>query len=568
MRAGGWTNSPADRANPGNNSGNPEQETRGLMATTTADTTAQQTREHPPVQIDSKRISAAQLEELAARVATGGPRDEMEVEQPFTGKPLGWVPKCKPEDMQTATERACAVQAEWARTSFAERRAILLRYHDLILDRQDEILDLLQLESGKARRHAFEEVLDQALVSRYYANTAERYLKPRRRRGALPLLTAAYEYHHPLGVVGIIAPWNYPLTLSIGDAIPALAAGNAVVLKPDGQTPFTALWAVALLEEAGLPDGLMQVITGSGSELGPALIEGSDYVMFTGSTETGRTVAKQAAENLIGSSMELGGKNAMIVLDDANLNRTVEGAERALFSNAGQLCISIERLFVHESLADEFERKLTERIRKMRLGTSLDYGADMGSLISEGQLETLREHVDAATGKGAQVVVGGKPRPDIGPYFFEPTLLSSVKNGMTLFRDETFGPVVAVSRFSDVDEVVERANDSEYGLNFSLWTRDTSRGRELATRLKAGTVNVNEAYAAAWASVDAPMGGMKDSGLGRRHGSEGIRKYCEAQTIAIQRLLPIAPPPMTTQKLWGKAMTLGLKALRRVPGVR
>src|SRR3954468_19738783 len=194
------------------------------MATTTADS-GERTGERPQVQIASERISAAHLERLAARVATGGPREDMEVEQPFTGKPLGWVPKCKPEDMTTATERACTMQAGWAKTSFAERRRILLRYHDLILDRQDEILDLLQLESGKARRHAFEEVLDQALVARYYANTAENLLKPRRRRGALPFLTAAYEYHHPLGVVGIIAPWNYPLTLSIGDAIPALAAG-------------------------------------------------------------------------------------------------------------------------------------------------------------------------------------------------------------------------------------------------------------------------------------------------------------------------------------------------------
>src|SRR3712207_3928860 len=182
------------------------------MATTTADTTTTteatngRATARPKVEIDSKRVTADQLERLAKRVATGGPREEMEVEQPFTGRPLGWVPKCKPEDMETATGRACAVQAEWAKTSFAERRAILLRFHDLVLDRQEELLDLLQLESGKARRHAFEEVLDQALVSRYYANTAERYLKPQRRQGAFPLLTAAYEYHHPVGVVGIIAP--------------------------------------------------------------------------------------------------------------------------------------------------------------------------------------------------------------------------------------------------------------------------------------------------------------------------------------------------------------------------
>jgi succinate-semialdehyde dehydrogenase / glutarate-semialdehyde dehydrogenase len=538
------------------------------MATTTADTTTGTAQERPRVEIPSKRITPDQIEALAKRVVCGGDREQNEVDQPFTGRPLGWTPKSKPEDVEAAFERAREAQRAWRTTSFAERKAILLRFHDLVMERQDEMLDLLQIEGGKARRHAYEEALDVAIVARYYANTAETHLKPKRRRGALPVLTATWEYHHPLGVIGLISPWNYPITLSVSDAVPALAAGNGVVCKPDSQTPFTALWGFALLEEAGLPEGLVQVVTGSGSELGPAIIDNADYMMFTGSTATGRTVAERAGKNLIGSSMELGGKNAMIVLDDASMSRAIEGAERALFSNAGQLCISVERLFVHESIADEFTRRLAERTRKMKLGTALDYSVDMGSLISESQLETVREHLQDAVEKGAQVLAGGNARPDIGPYFHEPTLLDSVKDGMSLFRDETFGPVVSVSRFSDVEDVIRRANDSDYGLNFSVWTKNTRRGRELATRLEAGTVNVNEGYVAAWASVDAPMGGMKASGLGRRHGAVGIQKYTDSQTVSVQRLLPIAPPPMVAQGLWAKAMNVGLRLLRRLPGVR
>src|SRR4051812_9889597 len=259
--------------------------------------------------VPSARISPAQLQALAARVRTEGPREPIEVDQPFTGALLGTVPRCAVEDVAPAVERARAAQAAWARVGFDERRRTLLRYHDLVLARQDEVLDLLQLESGKARRHAFEEVLDVALVARYYANTAARHLATHRRRGALPLLTAAYEHRHPLGVVAIIAPWNYPLTLSVSDALPALAAGNAVVLKPDGQTPFTALWGFALLEEAGLPEGLVQVLTGSGAELGPHLIEGSDYLMFTGSTGTGRPGAEQAGRRRVGAPAEVGREN-------------------------------------------------------------------------------------------------------------------------------------------------------------------------------------------------------------------------------------------------------------------
>jgi succinate-semialdehyde dehydrogenase/glutarate-semialdehyde dehydrogenase len=534
-----------------------------------AEQTRTQERTGAPGPTGSTRIDSRRLRELAERVTTsGGGHEGLEVENPATGRLLATVPKCTPEDVESAVNRAREAQARWRESSFAEREQILLRFHDLVLNRQDEVLDVIQLESGKARRHAFEEILDAAIVARYYARSAERLLRTQRRRGALPFLTATWEYHHPLGVVGVISPWNYPLTLSISDAVPALAAGNAVVMKVDSKTPFSGLIALELIEEAGLPPGVLQVVTGSGAELGPELIGRVDYIMFTGSTSVGRGVASQAAERLVPSSMELGGKNAMIVLRDANVARAVEGAERAMFSNSGQLCISIERLLVHEEIADEFVERLVKRVKRMRLGSGLTYDYDMGSLISDEQLEAVREHVEDAVAKGARVLAGGKPRPDIGPYFYEPTILGEVREGMSLFADETFGPVVAISTFSDEEEAVRRANDSCFGLNFSLWTRNVSRGRELAARLQAGTVNINEGYISTWGSVDAPMGGMKDSGLGRRHGSTGILKYTEPQTISVQRLLPLAPPPLVGQRLYTKGMTLGLKLLRRVPGVR
>ncbi|OBF17411.1 succinic semialdehyde dehydrogenase [Mycobacterium kubicae] len=508
------------------------------------------------------------LDTLAARVQAADSGKYREVTNAMTGETLGRVPHCSADDVVAAARRARNVQKSWAARPVAERAAVLLRFHDLVLKRQDEVLDIIQLENGKARRHAFEEVIDVALTSRYYANTAEEYLKPKRRQGVQLVLTEVWEYHHPKGLIGVIAPWNYPLTLGISDAIPAIVAGNAALIKPDDRTPFSVLWAVGVLEEAGMPPGLVQIVTGPGSELGTPIIEQSDYLMFTGSTSVGRSVAAQAGERLIDCSMELGGKNALLVLDDADVGKAAVGATRACFSNAGQLCISIERIYVPKTLWDSFVPKFVAATEKMTLSAALDYSGDMGSLINETQLKTVIEHVDDAVDKGATVLTGGRPRPDLGPHFYEPTILTGVKEGMTAFADETFGPVVSLYPVDSEEEAIAKANDSTFGLNFSVWTSDPQRGRRVAARLQAGTVNVNEGYAAAWASLDAPMGGMKDSGLGRRHGEHGMMKYTESQTIAIERVLPVGAPRWVRADRYARVMTHGLRALKRLPGVK
>ncbi|QRX97169.1 succinate-semialdehyde dehydrogenase (NADP(+)) [Streptomyces noursei] len=481
---------------------------------------------------------------------------------PFTGEKLADLPESTPEDVATAFERARAAQERWAKVPVRQRAAVLLRFHDLVLRRQAEVLDLIQLETGKARLHAHEEVQAVAVAARHYGRKAPAYLRPKGHTGVVPTLTKVTELRQPRGVVGQIAPWNYPFELTVGDALPAFVAGNAVVMKPDTETALTALWAREQLIEAGLPEDVWQVVIGDGPVVGPEVVRHADYVSFTGSTRTGREVAQGAAARLVGVSLELGGKNAMLVLHDADVEKAAAGAVRGCFSSAGQLCISIERLYVHESIADAFVERFAARTKAMRLGNALAYGADMGSLVGARQLETVTRHVEEAVAKGARVVAGGRPRPDIGPLFYEPTILDGVEPPMAVCGEETFGPVVSIYRFRDEDEAVARANATPYGLNSSVWTKDGRRGRAVAARLRTGTVNVNESYAAGYGSVQSPMGGMGDSGLGRRHGSEGILKYTEAQTVAQQRLMPLAPAFGMDDEKYAAFMTRSLRVMK------
>lgn len=512
-------------------------------------------------------VDPALARRLVRRVVAGPRAATQTTRAPFTGSPLAVLPVSTADDVRVAVDAARAAQRGWARRPLAERARPFLALPDLVLDRQHELLDLVQLEAGKARAHSFEEVADVAIVARHYARRASSYLRPRGRQGAFPLLSSTHELRHPKGVVGIISPWNYPLTLAVSDAIPALIAGNAVVLKPDTQTALTALLALELMTEAGVPEGLVQVVIGEGPIVGTAIVDATDYVCFTGSTATGRTVGERAGHRLVGASLELGGKNALYVAADADLDRAAEGAVRACFASAGQLCISIERMLLHDDIADAFLDRFLARTRAIRLGTALDYSVDCGSLVSQRQLDVVTAHVQDARERGARVLAGGRPRPDVGPLFYEPTVLDGVTPAMACYADETFGPVVSVYRVGGDEEAVGRANEGDYGLNASIWTRDAARGRRLAARITAGTVNVNEAYAAAWASVGAPMGGMRSSGVGRRHGAEGITRFTEAQNVTVQRLVGFGAPFGLTSEQWARSLTIALKAMKRA-GVR
>lgn len=508
-------------------------------------------------------VSDALLTRLTDQVASSGEADAYKMTEVFTGGVITELPQSSPGDIERAFADSRGAQVEWASWPVRRRMQVFKRFHRLLLKNNEGIVDLIQAESGKARRMAFEETCDVPMVTSHYLRVAPKLLRPRRRPGPVPVVTSSTEIRQPKGVVGIIAPWNFPFATGISDAIPALMAGNGVVLKPDNKTALSPLYGVALLYEAGLPEGLFQVVCGEGPAVGPTLIDNANYVMFTGSTETGRFVGQRAGQNLIGCTLELGGKNPMIVLEDANLDEAIPGSVDAVYRNTGQVCMHIERIYVHERRYDEFRDRFVEATDNLVLGASYDYEPDVGSLVSVDQKNRVAEHVEDARAKGATVLTGGRARPDIGPAFYEPTVLTDVTKDMLPGTCETFGPVVALYPFRNEFEAVRLANDTDYGLNASVWGTDLERATRIAAQIEAGNVNVNEGFAASYASKDTPSGGVKQSGVGARHGDNGLLKYTDVQNLAVVKKQVMGPPKGVPYEKHAQITLRSLALMRR-----
>lgn len=481
---------------------------------------------------------------------------------PLDGSEICQLPISSQTDVIEAFSTARNAFENWQETNISTRVAFINKFHDILLANADEILDIVQWENGKTRSSGNDEILDIAQTCRYYANTAKGFLKSKRRRGAFPVVTLVEEVHHPLGVVGVISPWNYPLTLAVSDFIPALIAGNTVVIKPDLQTPLSALVLIELLFEAGIPKEVIQVVMGDGAVVGPQIVAQADFVMFTGSTRVGREVAQQAGARLIPASMELGGKNSLVIDKSVDLKSAVEIAIRGAFANSGQLCIGTERLVVHAEIYDQFLPAFCAAVSKMKLGSQLGWGFDMGTLINEKQIQTAESQIEDAVNRGAKIEVGGKRRAEIGPFVFEPTVLSGVDSDATICSTETFGPVCSVYKWQTDEDLVAFVNNTDYGLSAGIVSNNIAWANKIAKRFRVGAVNINEAFGSAYVSIDAPMGGMKQSGLGRRHGESGILKYTESQTIARQRWLKLGPQWNLTDEGWAKFATKSVKLLK------
>lgn len=453
---------------------------------------------------------------------------DIEVRNPATGTLSGRVQVSSPDEIRATAVRARSAQEKWASTPIRDRARLLVRFHDRLFDHESEVLDTIQSETGKSRKDAFGELCTLAGTARYYAFHGPRHLSERRLGGAIPLITKSRITWKPYPLTGFISPWNYPLLLSIGDILPALVAGSAVLLKPSEKTPLSAELGRALLVESGCDPDLIGMVHGDGN-VASNLIGEIDFLAFTGGTTTGQAVRVAAAKLSVGCSLELGGKNPMIVLKGTPVDRAVRSLVTAATTNAGQACIGIERVYVASSLYEEFLEKAATRMTAVRMGWSTEWDIDIGSLISVDHLESIRKRIEDAVSRGARIVTGGNARPDLGPAFMEPTLLRDVPKTALIATEETFGPVVSVEPVESPDEAIEKANESSYGLHASVWG-PKAQALRVARRLESGSVGIHSTLQI-YGSFDTPMGGIKLSGLGRRHGAFGIQRFAQPQSI-------------------------------------
>ena len=457
------------------------------------------------------------------------------VDNPATGAVVREVSDTSAEEVAQAVERARRAQKGWAGLDTRARAEFFARGRRWLLAHRQEIADCIIEENGKAEEDAIVEIVYCASAFAYWAKQARGLLATTKIRSLSPFVLgrSMYTRRVPRGVVGVIGPWNNPLLNSFGDAIPALAAGNTVVLKPSEQTPLTALLMERMVRECGWPRDVFQVVTGAGAT-GSAVVDTVDFVMFTGSTRTGRLVAARAGERLIPCSLELGGKDALVVLADASLERAVSVTIQGALSNGGQMCTSVERFYVEAPVYDAYITLLRERFQQVTSGSPAGLGSvDVGAVTFPPQLAVIQDHVDDAVRKGARVVVGGHASEGPGR-FFEPTLLVDVDHSMKCMREETFGPTLPVMKVADAEEALRLVNDSSYGLQASIIGSNMKRARRLAEQFEAGCVTINDAQTN-YMALGLPMGGWKESGLGVRHGAEGFRKYTRLQAISANR---------------------------------